>query len=227
MSSTSSADTSTLMGPAAVSPIAPIVYVVDNDSAVLEALCLLLRSNGLQAVACASAQQFLACYTPEQIGCLVLDIRMPEMSGPELQAKLKEEHCPLPIIFITGHGDVDSCRHAFLHGAVNFLTKPVDEMALLSSIRGAIQASILQHSVQARTDEAERRLAPLSPRELQVLEYIVQGLSSRQIAGLLKLSTRTVESHRGSIFDKLQVNSLAELIRLYLMTLKERAYLLP
>ena len=193
----------------------PTVYVVDDDPAVLDSVVLLLRSHGITAQPFDSARHFLQTYQPGQIACLVLDLRMPGMGGLELQHELAAADFDIPIIFLTGHGDVQQCSHALRAGAIDFLTKPIDELALVSAVRHAVQESIRRHTKQAQTREVEERLTRLSKRELEIVRYIVDGMSSREIAHLLELSPRTVETHRANLFAKLGAESLAQLIRRY------------
>lgn len=193
----------------------PIVYVVDDDPAVLDSVSLLIRSAGLKVMAFPSALEFLAAFIPNQIACLVLDIRMPGTTGLELQAELEGAGVALPIIFITGHGDVAQCTRAFKAGASDFLTKPIDGELLMEAVRKALRHCIQTHEKTARTQEAEMRLARLSSRELEVLQLVTEGLSSKEIGSRLGLSPRTIEAHRASMFDKLEVGTLAELIKLF------------
>ena len=199
----------------------PVVYVVDDDTAVLDSVSLLLRSNGLQVLPCGSARHFLEHYVAGHIGCLILDIRMPGMSGLELQQALNDEQIDVPVIFITGHGDVLQCSRAFKAGAIDFLPKPIDELALLDSVRRGIQDSIRRHDKNARTQEIEAQLGKLSRRELEILGHIVDGRSSREVAILLDLSPRTVEAHRANIYTKLGVDTLADLVKFYLAALED------
>ena len=198
------------------------VFVVDDDEAVCDALGMLLRASGMRVETFNSAQAFLNVYRPQRAGCLLLDIRMPGMSGLDLQDELHKRRYAIPIIFLTGHGDVQQCSHAFRAGAIDFLTKPIDELALVSSVRHAVQESIRRRTKQAQTREVEERLTRLSKRELEIVRYIVDGMSSREIAHLLELSPRTVEAHRANIYDKLEVVTLADLVRLYLTALSDR-----
>lgn len=199
----------------------PVVYVVDDDTAVLDSVSLLLRSNGLQVLPCDSARHFLTHYVPGHIGCLILDIRMPGMSGLELQQTLNDTQIDVPVIFITGHGDVQQCSRAFKAGAIDFLPKPIDELALLDSVRRGIQDSIRRHDKHARTQEIETQLGKLSRRELEILGYIVDGRSSREVAIMLDLSPRTVEAHRANIYTKLGVDTLADLVKFYLAAVED------
>ena len=196
----------------------PIVYLVDDDPAVLDSLSMLLRSNGLEVIAYDSPEVFLSTYNQHhdhQIACVILDLRMPLFSGLDVQKILQLDNADLPIIFITGHGDVEQCAVAFKNGAVDFLTKPIDERALLKAIDTALQRSIEKHRQEAAHQEVETKLSRLSPREREVFKQVMQGASSKQIASVLQVSSRTIESHRASLFDKLECHSLAQLIRTY------------
>ena len=206
--------------PAPLTHFDPIVYVIDDDPDVLDAISLLLRVNGLQVAAYPSPHAFLAQYTPHQIACLILDLRMPGLTGLEVQQSLLDRDIDIPVIFITGHGDVAQCSRAFKAGAVDFLTKPLDDKDLLHAVHRAIQHSIGQHEKQAHTQEIATRLARLSKREIEVLPHIVNGLSSKEIAARLALSPRTVEAHRANICSKLNVDSLANLVKFYLLALE-------
>ena len=199
-----------MLSPASPTPRDPPIHVVDDDPAVLDSVTLLLRSHGLQAVPYASARQFLDAYQPGQIGCLVLD-----------QA-LNEEGIDVPVVFLTGHGDVQQCSRAFKAGAIDFLTKPIDELALVNAVRRGIQSSIDRHVKLTQTREIEEQLTRLTRRELEILRYIVDGRSSREIALILDLSPRTVEAHRANVYSKLEVLTLADLVRLYLMALSDQ-----
>lgn len=207
----------------------PIVYVVDDEPAILDSVSLLIRSAGLRVMAFPSALEFLAAFIPNQIACLVLDIRMPGTTGLELQAELEGAGVTLPIVFVTGHGDVAQCTRAFKAGASDFLTKPIDGELLLDAIRKALRHCIATYEKASRTQEAEIRLARLSGREREVLELVTEGMSSKEIGTRLGLSPRTIEAHRASLFDKLEVNTLAELIKLFVYAIDaERAHrLLP
>ena len=211
-----------MLSPASPTPRDPTIHVVDDDPAVLDSVTLLLRSHGLQAVPYASARQFLDAYQHGQIGCLVLDLRMPGMGGLELQQALNEEGIDVPVVFLTGHGDVQQCSRAFKAGAIDFLTKPIDELALVNAVRRGIQSSIDRHVKLTQTREIEEQLTRLTRRELEILRYIVDGRSSREIALILDLSPRTVEAHRANVYSKLEVLTLADLVRLYLMALSDQ-----
>ncbi len=192
------------------------VFLVDDDDAVRDALGLLLDSAGLRTAAYPSAADFLANYAPDRPGCLVLDIRMPSMSGMELQAALTERSVNIPIIFLSGHGNVSMSATAFRSGAVDFLEKPFDENVLLERIHEAIQQDRSNRETGARRATASARLAALTRREHEVMLLIVTGHANKEIATKLNLSTRTVETHRGRIMEKTAAQSLTELIEIAL-----------
>jgi len=192
------------------------VFLVDDDDAVRDALGLLLDSAGLRTAAYPSATDFLAKYDPDRPGCLVLDIRMPAMSGMELQAALTERSVNIPIIFLSGHGNVSMSATAFRSGAVDFLEKPFDENVLLERIHEAIRQDRSNRETNARRATASARLAALTRREHEVMLLIVTGHANKEIATKLNLSTRTVETHRGRIMEKTAAQSLTELIEIAL-----------
>lgn len=200
----------------------PIVAIVDDDEAVREGLALLLRTVGLPTRCYANADAFLAEADDSALGCALIDIRMPGMSGLDLLDRMSESH-NLPIIIMTGHGNVDSCRRAFKGGALDFLRKPVDDDELIDAVQQAIRQHVgaREHSDagQGRTV----RLATLSRREREVLNGIVGGSSNKEIARDLGLSPRTVETYRANVFDKLQVGSVVELVRDYVTLLSAQA----
>lgn len=200
----------------------PTVFLVDDDEAVRQSLSLLIATYGMPVESCASAEDFLARWQPDAVGCLVLDIRMAGMSGLALQALLQERRIGIPIVFITGHGDINACRNAFQGGAVDFLTKPVDERALMASIQKGISQDIRQRRAASEVVHLRERFAQLSERERQVLDLILDGLPNKLIAREIGLSTRTVESHRSRIYQKLGASSLAQLVR-SVMKLEETA----
>lgn len=191
----------------------PVVFLVDDDDAVRSSLHMLISTYGLHVQSLPSAEAFLDAWRSDAIGCLVLDIRMGGISGLTLQQLLQERGISIPIVFITGHGDVSACRRAFQGGAVDFLIKPVDEQALIQSIRNGISQDIARHRTQADVNSLRGKLAQLSEREKEVLALMLEGLPNKLIARQIDLSTRTVESHRARIFIKLDAGSLAELVR--------------
>ncbi|CAB3722372.1 Transcriptional regulatory protein FixJ [Achromobacter deleyi] len=192
----------------------PLVYLVDDDDAVRDALALLLRSVGLRSEGHADPQAFLAGLSPHTIGCVVLDIRMPGISGLDVLARLADTS-DLPVVMLTGHANVDLCRRAFKGGAMEFLQKPVDDDVFLDAVQAAVRTHIASRERLAVTQAAADRLARLSAREREVLERVVQGLSNKEIAREFDLSPRTVETYRANVFAKLEADSLAQLIRQY------------
>lgn len=192
----------------------PLVYLVDDDDAVRDALALLLRSVGLRSAGFGDPQQFLAQLAQQTIGCVVLDIRMPGISGLDVLARLAEAS-DLPVVMLTGHANVDLCRRAFKGGAMEFLQKPVDDDIFLDAVQTAVRGHIASRERLAVTQAAAERLARLSTREHEVFERIVQGLSNKEIAREFDLSPRTVETYRANVFAKLEADSLAQLIRQY------------
>lgn len=198
----------------------PVVFLVDDDHAVRDSLSLLIRSIGLKVIAYEHPQEFFEQYDAGQVGCLVLDIRMPGISGLTVQEVLNTKGYTIPIIFITGHGDVAQCSRAFKAGAVDFLTKPIDEQALIDSLQNAIKSSIELHRQSKINSNLQQKLNRLTERENEVLHWVVEGLPNKIIADKLKVSTRTVESHRAKVFEKLEVNSLAECVKIQLIAVK-------
>jgi RNA polymerase sigma factor (sigma-70 family) len=198
----------------------PTVFIVDDDPAVRDSLALLIMAQGMRTVTFANAMEFLENYTEGEIGCMVLDIRMPQITGLALQEKLVERGITIPIVFITGHGDIEQCRRAFQSGAIDFLTKPIDQNRLIDSLRKGIRMSIHQQQQEEETQEVMQLLDRISGREREVLELVADGMSSKEIARQLDLSPRTIEVHRANLFSKLGVDSLADLIRFYLKALE-------
>lgn len=192
----------------------PTVFVVDDDEAVRKGLDLLLRSIGLSVETFGSAQEFLDRYEPTRPGCLVLDVRMPGMSGLELEEKLAEKGIFLPIIIITGHGDVPMAVKALKLGAFDFLEKPFRDQVLLDCIQRAIAKDAKRRAEQSHLTTIESRISQLSRREQQVMKMVVSGKPNKIIAAELGLSQKTVEFHRAHIMKKMKVESLAELVRL-------------
>lgn len=194
----------------------PRVFVVDDDAAVRESLALLVTSVGLEAETFSSAQAFLEAYRPDRRGCLVTDIRMPGMSGLELQAKLAEERIHIPVIVLTGHGDVPAAVRALKGGAIDFVEKPFNPQALLDLIQQAITRDAQIRTQAAHDAEITERMALLTPREAEVLDHVASGKANKVIAVDLGISERTVELHRGRIMRKMRARSLAELMRMVL-----------
>ena len=190
----------------------PIVYLVDDDPAVRDSLSLLLRSVGLASQAFPSALAFLEAYDPDRHSCLVADIRMPGLSGLELQQRLNEKGAEIPIIFITGHGDVPMAVNAMKSGAMDFIQKPFRDQELLDRINKALQQDREQRAWRAEEGAIKERLAALTPRETEVMWRVVRGQANKVIALDLGVSQRTVELHRARVMRKLKMRSLAELV---------------
>jgi len=190
------------------------VYLIDDDKAVRFALRLLLETLGLQVTTFADPLAFLAQLSMLTPGCIVLDIRMPMLSGLRLQERLAESECDWPVIVISGHGDIAACRRAFRNGAIDFLSKPVDEQDLIDAIQKGHTQLAQQQAQAAERAELTALLALLSTREREVLELIVRGFMTREIATNLSISPRTVESHRAKIATKLGTSSVAEMARI-------------
>ncbi len=189
-----------------------LVYLVDDEFSVRDSLALLIESTGQSVRSFESAEAFLNNYDPEQPGCLLLDVRMPSMSGLELQGELLKREIFIPIIFISGHAGIPDSAKAFRAGAVDFLEKPFDNEILLERIDEAIKKDIASREQFIEHREIQNRLDHLTHREQEVLSLIVRGHSNKEIARILDISNRTVEAHRASIMEKMQVKSLAELM---------------
>ena len=194
----------------------PTVFVVDDDQAVREALSFRLKSVGMNVETCGSAQEFLEVYDTDQPGCLVLDVRMPGMSGIELHKKLLADDIGIPVIIITGHGDIPMAVRAVQEGAMDFIPKPFKDQELLARIREA-----LEHDACLRQEREERstiatRVASLTPRERDVMDRVVAGKTTKQIAAEYGASHQAVDAHRSRIMKKMQVTSVAELVQLVL-----------
>jgi FixJ family two-component response regulator len=190
------------------------VFIVDDDEAVRSSLKLLLKTLGVSAVAYASAPEFLAAFDASRAGCLVLDIRMPGMSGLELQQELNVRGALLPIIFITGHGDVPMAVEAMQHGAMDFLQKPFRDQDLIDRINKALERDRIGRELLDNRARILSLIESLTPREREVLEQVTQGKINKVIAAAMGLSQRTVEIHRAHIMEKMGANSLAHLVRM-------------
>jgi FixJ family two-component response regulator len=186
------------------------VYLVDDDQSVREAIALLLQTYGMNVDAYGEPTTFLAHLDPERPGCLLIDLRMPMITGLQLQEKLAERGIDWPVIMITGHGDVNACRRAFKAGVQDFLTKPIDEQVLVD----AIHASFVTLDGLRERHEARKLLATLTAREREVLDMICDGLTTKDIATALAVSARTIDAHRAHVAEKLGTSSVAEFIRL-------------
>lgn len=192
----------------------PKVFVIDDDEGVRSALHCLLKHAGFNTAVYPDSQMFLSDYQPGQPGCLVLDVRMPGMSGLILQEKLKKQKINLPVIILTGHGDVGIAVRAFKQGALDFLEKPFDNAVFLASVRRALGQDASERQRQARQREVEERLEQLTSRERDVLNEMLVGHPHKVIAAKLGMSLSSMEAHRKRIMEKLQVDDLSALIRL-------------
>jgi FixJ family two-component response regulator len=192
----------------------PIVFVVDDDVWVRESLETLIRDEGWQPETFSSAQQFLDRPRALTPSCLVLDISLPGLNGLEVQKRVAVERTDMPIIFITGHGDIPMSVGAMKAGAVEFLTKPFNDEVLLTSIRQALERSRLALAQEAEMQELRDRYASLTPREMQVMALVVSGLLNKQVGGELGISEKTVKAHRGQVMQKMKANSLADLVKM-------------
>jgi len=198
-------------------PPKPTVFVVDDDDAMRESLRWLIESIDLPVKSYKSAEDFLNDYYPGRAGCLLLDVRMPGMSGLELQEYLKENNIHIPVIVITGHGDVPMSVRAMKEGAIDFIEKPFNDELLLDAIRNALAVDAKLREKQSQRAELATRLATLTPREYEVMEMVTRGKSNKEIANALGVSSKTVEAHRAKVMDKMQADSLAELVRMAML----------
>jgi FixJ family two-component response regulator len=192
----------------------PIVFVVDDDISVRESLELLIQHEGWQPKMFPSAQEFLDCPRAIVPSCLVLDVSLPGLDGLELQKRVAVERVDMPIIFITGYGDVPKSVQAMKRGAVEFLTKPFNDEVLLTAIRQALERSRLARAHEMEMRELRDRYAALTPREQQVMTLVVSGLLNKQVGGELGISEITVKAHRGQVMQKMKANSVADLVKM-------------
>ncbi len=192
----------------------PTVFVVDDDGAVRDSLRMLMRSDNLPVETFESASAFLATFDPDRLGCLLLDIRMPGMSGLDLRDELDRRRAMLPIIFITGHGDVPMAVEAMQRGALDFIQKPFSDQDLLDRIHKAIERDMADRELLKVRQDIHDREQSLTNRERQVMELVVAGYANKVIAQDLDLSQRTVEIHRARVMEKMQANSIAHLVRM-------------
>ena len=197
------------------SSLSPLIHLLDDDAAVRQSLSLLISTVGLRVQTWADPQQFLESFDRQSIGALILDVRMPGISGLTLLDTLIEQGVDQPIILLTGHGTVDMCRRAFKAGAVEFLEKPVSDDVLLDTVQQAVRQHVRRRERLAADQWVRERYTSLSECEREVLALIVEGLTNKEIGRALSLSPRTVETHRANLFAKLQVDNLAHLIRHY------------
>ena len=194
--------------------IRPTVYVVDDDEAIRTLWRWLMESNGMEVRTFASAAEFIASYVPSEPACLVLDLRLSGMSGLELQEYLKERGIEVPIVFVSGHGDVPSAVHALKGGAVDFIQKPFGYKEVVQIIRRAIERDAQSREKRARRTEYEKRLATLTEREREVMHRVVDGKLNKVIADELGISVKTVEFHRAKVMEKMEADSVAGLVQL-------------
>lgn len=192
------------------------VYVVDDDQAMRTSMRWLIESVGVKVECYDSADAFLRAYYPGRASCLLLDVRMPGMSGLELQEYLNSREIRLPIIIITGHGDVPMAVRAMKAGAIDFIEKPFNDESLLDAIRSALTVSERERNLQAEQAGIAARLETLTPREYEVMTMVTNGLSNKEVAKRLGVSAKTVEAHRARVMEKMQAGSLAKLVRMVL-----------
>lgn len=193
---------------------APLIYIVEDDDALRDSLCWLMDCAGYRAAAFSNAESFLAAYQPGAGACLVLDVRMPGMSGPQLQEVLLRLHQNIPTIFVTGHGNVPMAVNAIKRGALDFIEKPFRDQELLTKIESAVQIERGLAESRTRYRLIAPRLATLTAREREVMRRVVEGKPNKCIAKDLAISIKTVEAHRSKMMEKLGVNSIAELVRI-------------
>jgi two-component system response regulator FixJ len=189
------------------------VFLVDDDASVRDSLSLVLSLKGMRTQLFATAEAFLETYQPDWCGCVLTDLQMPGMSGLDLQQALRDRGISLPVVVLTAHGDVATTRLAMKNGAFDFLEKPVDDEVLLDVLQNAIREDTRRHELHRSENVARSRLERLTPRERDVLELLVEGLSQRQIAARLKISPRTVEVYKARMMEKLQCRNVSEVVR--------------
>lgn len=202
-----------------------IVHVVDDEAEVCNAIAMLLRSVGLQSRTYGSAQAFMEGYRPGAPGCIVLDVRLPGMSGLELQDRLQRSGITLPVIVMTGHGDIQMAVRAMRAGALDFVEKPFNDQTLLDRVHEGIARSMQSRDADGERAQVQSRYESLSEREREILRHVVDGRPNKLIADDLGLSTRTVESHRAHIIEKMQATSLSHLVRMAVSVLPDASVL--
>lgn len=196
-------------------PLSPLIHLIDDDAAVRDSLALLIGTVGLRVQAWSDPQEFVERFDRQGVGAIVLDVRMPGISGLTLLDTLIAQDVDQPVIMLTGHGTVEMCRRAFKSGATEFLEKPVNDEQLLEALQNAVRLHVRSRERHQADRQARERYAQLSEREREVLGLIVAGLTNKEIGRALDLSPRTVETHRANLFAKLEADSLAQLIRHY------------
>ncbi len=192
----------------------PTVFVIDDDPAVRQSVCMLVESSGHHVAAFDSAQAFLDIYTPDQTGCVVTEVRLPGMSGVQLQEELSDRGFTIPVILMTGYGDVATAVRALKAGAIDFLEKPFTGQVLLDLIEDAVKMDGNVRWEDKLRDAARTKFDTLTPREQQVMTLIVQGHSNRQMSDALEITTKTIEAHRAKVMKKMSAGSVAELTQL-------------
>ncbi|SOE73621.1 two component transcriptional regulator, LuxR family [Burkholderia sp. OK233] len=199
--------------PQSIPSLAPIVYIVDDDNGMRTSLAWLLESVGVKSAGFANAKEFLSAFDPSVPACLVLDVRMPEQSGFDVQAELNRQGATLPIIFVSGHGDIPMSVRALQNGAIDFVEKPYNSQQMLDRVQRALKLAAQRHAADQKQRELRKRLASLTAREKEVLRGVIDGKGSKRIASDLSISVKTVDVHRASIKDKLGAASIAMLVR--------------
>jgi len=192
----------------------PMIYIVDDDPSVRKALMRLLNSAGMNTEAYASATDFLEFGNCDRNGCLILDVKMKDITGPELHERLIQQGCEMPILFLTGHGDVPTSVDAMKKGAIDFLTKPVDASELFEAVQRALDKDREIRLVREEHSSFIENIKSLTPREYEVMTYVITGILNKQIAAEMSISEETVKVHRGRLMQKLEIVSVAELVRL-------------
>ncbi len=192
------------------------VFIVDDDAAMRKSLRWLIESVGLEVEAYESATEFLEHYQPDAVGCLLLDVRMPGMSGLDLQEHLRTQRISIPVLMVTGHADVPMAVRALKAGAFDFIEKPFNDQVLLERVQRAIEHAQRARSEHAKRAEIDKRIESLTPRERQVMEMVVNGMANKQVAAELGLSEKTIEVHRKHVMDKMEAGNVADLIRMVL-----------
>jgi len=191
-----------------------MVFLIDDEPSVLKALARVFGATGFRTASFSSPQSFLEQYEPAARGCIVLDVSMPGFTGLELQQALIEKNCSLPIVFLTARGDIPTSVRAMKHGAVDFLTKPVDDNDLIAAVDRALAREATDHVRRAQITELQMRFSTLTSREQEVLGHVIAGRLNKQIAAVLGTTEKTVKVHRARVMEKMQAQSLAELVRL-------------